>query len=200
MLRRPLPLLLGSLAVAGLVSCSGTGGGDDWSGGLPTGEPAVVTMENLSYSPPRVLGLVSDDHPAAKQQESAIRRSGIKRIPPSRMERLLEVLDSEGFVAASAPLNEFTPADPKTTLRRLTISIGGHRRAFTLPRGPAKPAADRFNQQALAVQAMFNEVVDFRQEVGYRDPEYFYAVARALFDPAMHESGKPADAPRDGKQ
>lgn len=211
MLRRIVPILLAS---ASLVACSGSSGalehgsgasrsGDSWSSGLPRGEPTIVTMENLSYAPSRVLGLVSANHPAAQTQEAAIRRSGIKRVPVDRMDRLLEVLEDDGFVASAAPLAEFTQADARIVLRRLTVSIGEQRRAFTLPRGPTKEAADRFNKQAIAVQAMFNEIVDFRQEVGFRDPDYFYAVARALFDPNMHrreDAGKDGKPSKDGKQ
>jgi hypothetical protein len=108
------------------------------------------------------------------------------------MDRLLEELDERGFVESSAPLPEFRRADSKVVLRRLTVTVGGQRRAFTLPRGPNRDAADRFNRQALAVQAMFNEIVDFRQDVGSRDPDYFYDVARALFGPL--------DAPQDGER
>jgi hypothetical protein len=169
-------------AAVGACSSSGSRGssGGEWSTGIPRGAPAVVTIENLAYDPPRVLGLVSDDHPAARSNDVAIRKSGIKRLPPDRMSRLLDVLQEEGFVASSAPIDEFRRCDPKVVLRRLTIAVGDERRAFTLPRHPSPDAADRFNRQAHAFQAMFNEIVDFRQEAGSRDPDYFYEVARAL--------------------
>lgn len=176
---------MAGIAVAA-SSCAGPTAGRevadaDWANGIPLGHSTVVTIENLSYDPPRVLGLVSDDLPAAKSQEAELRRSGIKRIPPDRMDQLLEVLDDYGFVASSAPLAEFKRLDPKLVLRRLTITMGASRRAFTLPRGPSADAAARFNKQAIAVQAMFNEIVDFRQDFGSRDPDYFYDVARMLF-------------------
>jgi hypothetical protein len=155
----------------------GTANGDEF---FASTTAAVVTVENLSHDPPRVLGLVSADHPAAGADEAMLRGSGIKRIPPERMERLLEVLEDEGFAGFSAPLAEFAPVDSALVLRRLTVSIGDQRRAFTLPRRPSAASAERFNRQALAVQAMFNETVDFRQEVGSRDPGFFYDVARLL--------------------
>lgn len=168
-----------SLAVRCTAS-SGTSAAANGSGFFASTTAAVVTVENLSYDPPRVLGLVSADHPAASADEAMLRGSGIKRVPPERMERLLEVLEDEGFAGLSAPLAEFAPVDPAVVLRRLTVSIGDQRRAFTLPRRPSVAAAERFNRQALAVQAMFNETVDFRQEVGSRDPAFFYEVARLL--------------------
>jgi len=166
----------------GAVSGSRQGTEGAWEDGIPDDEPAVVTIENLSYDPPRILGLVSEDHPSAQTEEAAIRRSGIKRVPPDRMEELLEVLEDEGFLDSSAPLAEFKPVDAKVVLRRLTVTIGDERRAFTLPRRPAPELAERFNRQAHAVQALFNEIVDFRQDTTIRDPLYFYEVEQRLYE------------------
>lgn len=182
----PLPLLL---ALAGLVAsapgCStgaNSGDGAGWSQAIPTDEPAVVTIENLSYDPPRILGLVSDDHPAADAEDAELRRTGVKRIPADRMVVLLDELTRRGFVDASQPLAEFVPSDPKRVLRRLVVTVGEQRRAFTLPRGPNAATAEQFNALAHAVQAMFNEVVDFRLEGSAKSSLHFYELQQKLFD------------------
>ncbi len=186
------------LLLAALTPCTGCVGGNgrgaaDWQGAIPTDEPAVVTIENLSYSPARILGLVSDDHPAAESEDAELRRTGIKRIPAHRMEVLLDELSRQGFLASSQPLEKFEPSDPKLVLRRLVVTVGTERRAFTLPRGPAADVAERFNVQAHAVQAMFNEVVDFRLEGSAKSSLHFYELQQKLFD--ANRARKDASAP-----
>jgi len=190
--RRRADVLSFSSFVAGLVAaCSGCAGSNSsferasdgpWIDGFPRGEATVVTIENLSYDPPRMLGLVSEDHPAAASEAAALRSSGIKRIPAACVDELLQELEQDGFLPASAPLPAIRPADPALVLRRLTVTIGGERRAFTLPRRPPKELAERFNALAHAVQQAFNETVDFRRETANRDPFFFYEVQQRLFD------------------
>jgi hypothetical protein len=192
---------LGLVAVAALSSCAdrptvrATNG--PWQDGFPTGEPVVVTMENLNYEPPRMVGLVSEDHPAAQSSDAMLRKSGIKRVPVDRMKLLLDTLAEYRFLEVSQPLAKFEPVDSKVVLRRLTIMIGGERRAFTLARGPSKEMADCFNRQAIAVQAMFNETVDFRTDAGMRNPKDFFDVARKLFE-AEKPGAKAAEKPGKG--
>ncbi len=181
----PAALLFASLigAPLGATGCSSRAAtGSEWTTAIPTDEPAVVTIENLSYDPPRILGLVSDDHPAADAEDAALRRTGIKRVPADRMAVLLDELTRRGFLAASQPLAVFEPSDPKRVLRRLVITVGEERRAFTLPRGPNAATAERFNVLAHAVQAMFNEVVDFRLEGSAKNSLHFYELQQKLFD------------------
>jgi len=171
-------LWFGALLLCGCASSSG----GDWSGGIPDPGSAVITLENLSYDPPRLLGLVGDEHPAAESEDANLRRSGIKRVPADRMEVLLHELVKRGFVEHSQPTTTLEPADPATTLRRLVVTSGDARRAFTLPRRPAAAPAESFNEQARAVQAMFNEIVDFRLEGSAKSATHFYEVQQRLFD------------------
>jgi hypothetical protein len=171
-------LLIGALLLCGCASTSS----DDWSSGIPDPGSAVITLENLSYDPPRLLGLVGDEHPAAESEDANLRRSGIKRVPADRMEVLLSELLKRGFVEHSQPTTTLEPADPATTLRRLVVTSGEARRAFTLPRRPAAAPAESFNEQARAVQAMFNEIVDFRLEGSAKSATHFYEVQQRLFD------------------
>jgi hypothetical protein len=170
-----------------------------WADGLPRGRPTVVTLENLNYDPPRVLGLVSENHPAAKREEASLRQSGIKRLSDDLVDVLLEKLEDEGFLSVSAPLAEFKPVDSKVVLRRLTVTIGDERRAFTLMRRPSKELADRFTAQARAVQEMFNGIVDFRLDTANHDPFLFYEVEQRLLDSnAQKTKGLPAAPKKDG--
>ncbi len=169
-----------------LLGCQASAGGHSaarsWADGIPLDEPAVVTLENLSCDPPRILGLVGSDHAAAASADAVIRRSGIKRVPADRMDRLLEELTKEGFAGSSEPIEELTAADPKIVLRRLTVTVGDQRRAFTVMRGPKSDVTDRFNAQARAVQAMFNETFDPRYTNANRNSLYFYEAMQALHD------------------
>jgi len=185
-LRGPALLLAGILGVS--TGCSSWLAPSDraadgpWEDGMPRGEPTVVTIENLSYDPPRMLGLVSENHPAAGSEEASLRRSGIKRVAVDRMDDLLEALEDGGFLAASAALPVFGPVDRTLVLRRLTVTIGAERRAFTLPRRPSGDSADRFNALAHHVLTRFNEVVDLRMEPSNRDAFYFYDLQQRLLE------------------
>lgn len=172
--RRPA-LLAALLALAG---CAATGA----SGAGRSGDDAIVTLENFSHSPPRVLGLISEEHPAARTDDADLRRSGIKRVPAARMASLLAALESEGFAESSLPIAAAAPADPARVLRRLIVASGGERRAFTLPRAPSEAAAERFNAQQRAVTALFNETVDFRLDGSSRSATYFYEIQQKLYD------------------
>ena len=191
---RAIAQLVQAVATALLLTgCAGSGGSSesraDWSKGIPDPGSAVVSLESLSHDPPRVIGLVGDDHPSASADDAELRRGGIKRIPAARMTVLVAELEKRGFLASSQPLIEFKPADASYVLRRLVVSAGGERRAFTLPRGPAKDAADCFNIQAHAVQAMFNEVVDFRLEGSAKSATHFYQLQQRLFDADRRRRG-----------
>ena len=174
----------GALRIGALLLLAGcaTTDSSDWNEGIPDAGSVVVTLENLSYDPPRLIGLVGEEHPAAESEDANLRRSGIKRVPADRMEVLLEELLRRGFVDHSVPTTTLDPADPKVLLRRLVITSGDARRAFTLPRRPAAAPAEAFNEQARAVQAMFNEVVDFRLEGSSKSSTHFYEVQQRLFD------------------
>jgi len=176
---RAFALKFGALLLLG--GCAASGGGD-WSDGVPDPGSAVVTLENLSYDPPRLLGLIGDEHPAAEAEDANLRRSGIKRVPADRMEVLLDELLKRGFFEHSQPTTTLVPADPATTLRRLVVTSGDVRRAFTLPRRPAAGPAEAFTEEARAVQAMFNEIVDFRLEGSAKSATHFYEVQQRLFD------------------
>jgi len=181
-----------ALALFG-ASCRSAGGGGSsataWQHGVPDPGSAVATIENLSHDPPRILGLVGDDHPAAAAEDANLRRAGIKRVPAARMEVLLDELIARGFCALALPLAEFAPADPAKVLRRLVIAAGGERYAVVLPRRPSQDAADQFNRLAHAVQAMFNEVVDFRLEGSEKSPTYFHQLQQRLFDAERRRRG-----------
>ncbi len=189
--RRFVAVALALLAPLG-AGCRGSGdaaSASSWQDGIPDPGSAVVTIENLSYDPPRILGLVGDDHPAATAEDANLRRAGIKRVPSARMEVLLDELVGRGFCAVALPLAEFAPAEPQQVLRRLVIAAGGERFAVVLPRRPSQAAADRFNQLAHAVQAMFNEVVDFRLEGSEKSPTHFHQLQQRLFDAERRRRG-----------
>jgi hypothetical protein len=187
-----LPQVVGSCRGSS-ASPAGTSA-SEWSGGIPDPDSAVVSLENLSYDPARILGLVGNGHPAAGAEDANLRRAGIKRVPAERMEVLLGELVSRGFCDSAHPLVEFAPANPELVLRRLVIAAGGERFAVVLPRRPTQAAADRFNRLAHAVQAMFNEVVDFRLEGSEKSSTHFHELQQRLFDAERRRRG-PGRAP-----
>jgi len=103
-----------SLAATLLLGACGATPDPGWSGGIPRGKAAVVTLEHALTDPPRLIGMVNETHPGLQAnvssgEKSELRRSGIKSVPDTSMDALLERLQSQGFLDWSTPIEQVTP-------------------------------------------------------------------------------------------
>ena len=189
-----------ALALLAPVVAGACAGHSDLRGGidsLPRNHPAVVTIENARFDPPRTIALISADHPGVKSEDAALRRSGFKRAEPSAMDALLDRLESQGFLSYAIRVESLAPLDPASTLSRLSVTVDDRILAFVVPRHPSADVASRFNDCAHSVTELFNHVVDLHAGRPAEGDDYFLDLQRRLYESnrdklgAAHRQGPP---------
>ncbi len=174
----PVALLTAALlAPIAVVACSGTGALE-----LEHGKPTVVTLEDARHDPPRTLGLVSDNHPGVQRYDSALRRTGFKKVPTDAVDALLDRLDSQGLLTYGVKVKELGELDPATQISRISVTVDDVIIAFVVPRHPSRAAADSYSAMARSVTEMFNGIKDFRAGKMDADDETFLDVQHKLFE------------------
>jgi hypothetical protein len=175
---------LASLALAVTTACTSSFGGADGAGSspLPRGHPAVVSLENARFRPPRVIALVSSDHPGVARDDAALRRAGFKKCDSQAMDALLDRLDAQGFLQGAMPVPRLAPLDASLQLSRLTVTVDDRVLQYLVPRHPPADIAARFNAMAHSVSELFNAVVDLRASRSDEGGEQFLELQQRLLE------------------